>query len=189
MKDGVTKLGPGVRFAVWTQGCLRRCPGCMTPESRPVDGGYPVSTQELAEKILSSGREGVTISGGEPFLQAEAVTEMIRFVRKKTEIGVIIYTGYTLEELKDSGDESFLALLEECDLLVDGAYVEALNDGKNLRGSSNQRAIALTERYKDQVSEYGARPAEVEFFYSEETFSMVGIPSKSLLEQMKKIKI
>lgn len=185
IKDGITKLGPGLRFGIWTQGCMRHCHGCMTPDSQPLDKGYLMDIDELAVKIISSGRTGVTISGGEPFLQSKELTELIERIRKEVDLGVIIYTGFTYEELVQSNNDEFLKLLNKCDLLVDGAYEEALNDGKNLRGSSNQRAIPLTERYKEFSKEYGTKPAEVEFFFQEEKVSIVGVPSAEVLERFK----
>ncbi|MBQ8862595.1 MAG: radical SAM protein [Clostridia bacterium] len=187
VRDGVTKLGTGVRYAVWTQGCKKRCRGCMTPESRDMNGGYEMSASELARNIISSGREGVTISGGEPFLQARALASAIELVKKERDIGVIIYTGYTLEELRATGDSYVLRLLELCDLLVDGEYIDELNDGMNLRGSSNQRALALTERYAQSAAEYGTKKAEFELFWGAEKISIVGIPPKDMLERFKNI--
>lgn len=186
IKEGITKLGPGLRFCIWTQGCLRHCRGCMTPNSQPLDKGYLMNVDDLTKKIIDSGRTEVTISGGEPFLQSNQLAEVIDKVRKVVDLGVIIYTGYTLEELLESRNTDYLKLLEKCDLLVDGAYDESLNDSKNLRGSSNQRAIPLTERYREFSKEYGTKPAEVEFFFQEEKMSMVGIPSAELLERFKR---
>ena len=94
-----------------------------------------------------------------------------------------LYTGNTLAELQASDDPWVQALLAQCDLLVDGAYIEALNDGKNLRGSSNQNAIPLTDRYRDWVEHYGSEPAKVEFFWKEDRISMVGVPTKDVLER------
>ena len=185
IKDGITKLGPGLRFGIWTQGCTRHCHGCMTPDSQPLDKGYLMSVEDLAAKIVSSGRTEITISGGEPFLQAKQLTKLIDIIQKEIDLGVIIYTGFTHEELMQSNNDEFLKLLDKCDLLVDGAYDESLNDGKNLRGSSNQRAIPLTERYKEFSAEYGTKPAEVEFFFQEEKVSMVGVPSAEVLERFK----
>ena len=185
VRDGVTKLGAGVRYAVWTQGCKKRCRGCMTPESRDMNGGYEISVERLAKDIVRSGREGVTVSGGEPFLQASALADAIELVKKVRDIGVIIYTGYTLGELRRSEDEGVLRLLSLCDLLIDGEYVEELNDGMNLRGSSNQRAIALTERYAESAKSYGTKKAEFELFWGAEKISMVGIPPKDILERFK----
>ena len=160
MKLSVHMREPGVRYALWVQGCPRRCPGCVAPEAQALDGGTELETGALAWEILLSGAEGLTISGGEPFLQAEALAELIRTVRRKRDLGVIVYTGYVYEELL--ADPAARALLEETDLLIDGPYVKELDDGKSLRGSSNQRVIPLTERYREELSLYGRpeRPTE-----------------------------
>lgn len=185
IKDGITKLGPGLRFGIWTQGCLRHCYGCMTPNSQPLDKGYLMTVDELATRIISSGKSELTISGGEPFLQSNQLSELIEKVRKEVDLGVIIYTGFTIEELVQSNNFEIIKLLKRCDLLVDGAYIESLNDGRNLRGSSNQRAIPLTERYKEFSKVFGTKPAEVEFFFHEEKIEMVGVPSAEVLERFK----
>ncbi len=187
-KDGITKLGPGVRFGLWTQGCPRKCPGCMTPDSQPFNGGFEAEVDKIAEKIIASGRIGLTISGGEPFFQAAALTELIEKVKAVRDVGVIVYTGYTIEEINACNDPNYIKFLNECDLIIDGRYIDELNDGKNGRGSSNQRAIAITDRYNNFVSEFGTKSREVEFFYKEDSFSMVGIPSKEMLERLKKLK-
>ena len=184
--DGVTKLGPGTRFVLWTQGCPRRCKGCMTPDSQSMTGGREMSVSDIAKLILMSGRNGITISGGEPFIQSKELCELILAVRAHTDIGVIIYTGYTYEELNSSEDAYQKHLLELTDLLIDGPYIDELNDGKNLRGSSNQHVIALTERYADYVGEYGSKKAEIEFFMNENGMAMVGVPDKETLKRFKK---
>lgn len=185
IRDDVTKLGPGIRFVLWTQGCQRRCPGCMTPESQRMNGGFSADTTQLARQILQSERKGLTISGGEPFLQAKALAELIREIQKEADLGVMIYTGFTIQELQESENPDYKELLGQCDLLVDGPYMQELNDSKNLRGSSNQRAIALTDRYRNFAKEIGTKPAEAEIFYEEERISMVGIPPKGLVEKMR----
>ncbi len=184
-QDGVTKLGPGTRFVLWTQGCERRCKGCMTPMSQDRDSGRVMKVCELANIIIQSGRSGLTISGGEPFLQAEALYELVNLVRAKRDIGIIVYTGYTLEEIQNSEDSYMCNLLGEIDLLIDGPYIEELNDGMNLRGSSNQRVIALTDRYKLDVDKYGSKKAEVELFLKEDRVVMVGVPDSNTLNRFK----
>lgn len=185
--DGVTKLGPGIRFCIWTQGCPRRCTGCMTPESQPLDGGYLIDVDSLVDRIKQLRRTELTISGGEPFLQAAALTELIVKLRKDIDLGVIIYTGYTYEEIMSGSNYEYKVLSDQCDLIIDGPYEALLNDGKNLRGSSNQKAILITNRYKDFIKEFGEKPAEVEFFVREDRISMVGVPSHEVLENMKNI--
>jgi len=186
-QDGVKRLGPGTRFVLWTQGCLRKCERCMTPESQDVKGGKEISIENLAQKIISAKREGITISGGEPFLQSNDLCELIIRVRKIIDIGVIIYTGYTYEELINSKDSGKKQLLQLADLLIDGPYVDELNDGMNLRGSSNQRVITLTDRYAQNVWEYGSKKAEIEIFVKENKMVMVGVPTKNFLQKFKNI--
>lgn len=188
IRDTITKLGPGVRFGIWTQGCLRHCPGCMTPASQPLDQGYLMDVETLAKKILKTDRTELTISGGEPFLQSEQLSCLIDLLHKERDFGVIVYTGFTCEELIDSHNPSYRKLLDRCDLIVDGAYIQELNDGKNLRGSSNQRAIPLSERYTGFAKEVGTKPAEVEFFIQEEKICMVGVPSAAMLERFRNMK-
>jgi anaerobic ribonucleoside-triphosphate reductase activating protein len=157
----------------------------MSPDSQSLDGGYLADTDTLARQIIKSGRTELTISGGEPFIQAEPLVAIIDKVRETMDLGVIIYTGYTLEEIVTHENQYYRQLLDRCDLLVDGAYEESLHDGKNLRGSSNQRAIPFTDRYKAFSKEFGTKPAEVEFFFQEDKISMVGIPSSEILERFK----
>lgn len=184
-QDGVTKLGPGIRFILWTQGCARCCKGCMTPMSQDGDSGRIISVFDLADIIIQSGRDGLTISGGEPFLQAQALYELVNLIRAKRDIGIIVYTGYTLDEILQSKDLYMCRFLEQIDLLIDGPYIEELNDGMNLRGSSNQRAIALTARYESDVDGYGSKKAEVEFFMKEDKVLMVGVPDSNTLNRFK----
>ena len=136
--------GPGIRFTVFTQGCSHNCAGCHNPQTHSPDGGYMTTTEKLLceidkDPLLS----GVTISGGEPFMQAAAVAELVQRVRERA-MNVITYTGYTMEELLEGLDAhpDWHALLEATDLLVDGRFVlELRNPSLRFRGSSNQRVI------------------------------------------------
>lgn len=184
-QDGVTKLGPGIRFVIWTQGCTRRCKGCMTPMSQDPDSGKNMSVSDLGNIIIQAGRDGLTISGGEPFLQAAALCELVDCIKEKRDIGIIVYTGYVLEEIQQSQNQNMRDFLSRIDLLIDGPYVEELNDGMNLRGSSNQRVIALTDRYESDVNNYGSKKAEVEFFVKEEKVMIVGVPDSDTLSRFK----
>ena len=170
----MTTLGPGERFCLWVQGCRQRCPGCISPESREEGAGHPIPTNALAVEIVLSGMDGLTISGGEPFLQAPALTELLDQIRAKKDMGVIVYTGYTLEYLQTLPEAR--ELLGRVDLLIDGPYVQALDDGKSLRGSSNQRVICLTERYRDALCLYGQDGRENQVFSHGAYGSIVGIP-------------
>ena len=180
MKIPLTEvLGPGNRFAIWVQGCKRHCKGCIAKDSWDFNGGKFVEIDDLVQQILQQDDiEGITISGGEPFLQQEALCELIAKVREHKDIGVIIYTGMRYSEIETT------TLAHLADIIIDGEYVVELNDNKSLRGSSNQNVICLTDRYKDVISQYyGVQGRKIELLLSEGTAQMIGIPSKEF-EQM-----
>lgn len=94
-------LGPFRRFCIWVQGCRRSCAGCVSPEAQPLDGGYRISAAELADHIAAEPNiEGITISGGEPYLQWGALCRMLQNLRDRRELGVILYTGYLFDEVR-----------------------------------------------------------------------------------------
>ena len=174
-------LGPAQRYALWVQGCNKRCPGCISPDAQPLDGGYTVEVECLVHEILSQPDiEGITISGGEPYLQQAALCELIDAVRSQRDFGVIVYTGMIYEEVAEQ------PLTKCCDLLIDGEYIDALNDDLSLRGSSNQRIICITNRYANIVDNYYGRPGrKMEFLLNDGKMSMVGIPSKNTKQMLK----
>lgn len=179
-------LGPGLRFALWVQGCPKSCPGCLAANSLPFDGGEVVSTHTLAQCILEDEElEGLTLSGGEPFSQAKELSRLIQMLRlKRPNLSVIVYSGHRLETLKKMAlrDPSVASLLGHLDVLIDGPYIDTLNDQKSLRGSSNQRVWCLTERYRDVVPQlYGQVGRQVEIHQLGDTTAMVGVPGQAVL--------
>ncbi len=148
--------GPGRRFALWMQGCPLRCPGCCNPEMLAQDGGELRTVVDLAQQILATpGLEGVTWLGGEPTAQAAPLAALSREVRRAG-LSVMLFSGYTLEELRQAGPD-VAALLAETDLLVDGRF---LRDQPETRrrwiGSANQRLHFLTEAYSPDDPRFGA---------------------------------
>ncbi len=136
--------GPGLRLTVFTQGCLHACPGCHNPETHDPHGGQEVSCEQILEKLKENPlTEGLTISGGEPFLQAE---DCARLAAAAQEMGlsVWVYSGFRYEALLAAKNAGYEALLEQTDVLVDGPYLAAERDLQLLfRGSRNQRVIDL----------------------------------------------
>ncbi|MPM97768.1 hypothetical protein SDC9_144945 [bioreactor metagenome] len=134
--------GPGIRMAVFTQGCVHNCEGCHNPESHDLNGGKVYDTTNI---IKFAGEnplyDGVTLTGGDPFYQPIPCTEIAEGV-KKLGRNVWTYTGYTWEQLMASGREDFMRLLKATDVLVDGRFEK---DKRSLelkfKGSSNQRTI------------------------------------------------
>ena len=139
--------GPGLRFAIFVQGCPHHCPGCHNPQTHPFTGGKQVTTEELLAKIQANPLlDGVTFSGGEPFCQAQALAELGREVRKLG-LNIITYTGYKFEYLYEHRAENGIGeLLSVTDWLIDGRFVEELRSLElHFRGSANQRILAVPE--------------------------------------------
>ena len=174
-------LGPGKRYGLWVQGCNQKCSDCIASGAKEMEKGTPISIDALAYEIVLSDVEGITISGGEPFLQAEELSVLLMKVKKKRDIGVIVYTGYLYDDLLN--DDAAKKLLPEIDLLIDGPYVKELDDGKSLRGSSNQRVLFLTDRYKSFADEYGAKGRKREVFYHGVNIHEIGIPNKNAIRR------
>ena len=141
--------GPGLRFTVFTQGCHHGCLGCHNPDTHDIAGGEEVSIAELVAKMKANTLlDGLTISGGEPFLQANACASLARAARDAG-LSVWVYTGSIYEDLISSNRSDWMALLEETDILVDGPYIEKLRScSLSFRGSDNQRHIDIPKSMK-----------------------------------------
>ena len=136
--------GPGYRLAVFVQGCPHACPGCHNPKTHDFAGGYDGDTDEIIARL---GRNplvrGVTLTGGEPMLQAEALCEIAAAAKEKN-MNVWCYTGYTLEALMAQNRSDCMRLLEQIDVLVDGPYIAHERSLDLLYcGSRNQRLIDM----------------------------------------------
>ena len=173
-RKGSRALGPGLRYVIWVQGCPFHCPHCETPEGRSYEPNIIVRVEELVEDIIARPEiEGITISGGEPLEQAEALTELLLKVHQaRPELTVISYTGYKYEDL---GSDSAKAYLAELDLLIDGPYIHELNDNKGIRGSSNQRLIFLSDRLKDKEQELATGKRKLEFIFQGSEYTVIGL--------------
>jgi anaerobic ribonucleoside-triphosphate reductase activating protein len=163
----VTRVeGPGARYALWVQGCSIRCPGCCNPHLFAAAGGDVVPVRALLAEIRSArpAIEGVTFLGGEPFEQAEALARLAKGARALG-LSVMVFSGYTLEELRARADAGAASLLRATDVLVDGRYDAARPERERLWvGSRNQRFHYLTDRYSREIElpVHGAPLREVE---------------------------
>jgi len=136
--------GPGLRFVVFFQGCEHDCEGCHNPDTHALDGGKTVTAERILKRIDKNPLlDGVTFSGGEPFLQAKAIVPLAAEVKKRG-LDLIIYTGFTLEEVLEN--DEMRELLKYADTLVDGRFVlaEKTLDIPHV-GSRNQRIINVKE--------------------------------------------
>jgi len=151
----------------------------MTPDSLPFDSGKKIPVANLAETVLNTpGIEGITISGGEPFAQVDALNELLNLIKSHKDLGVIIYSGYTLANLRKQAQSNTAVddVLRNTDLLIDGPYIAARDDGLSLRGSSNQHIHTLTARYT--IDSYAKARREVEIHVRGNDVMLVGIAGK-----------
>ena len=134
--------GPGLRFALFVQGCPHHCPGYHNPQTHDPQGGFEVTTESLLKEILSDPLlDGVTFSGGEPLMQPVPLTEMAREINKRG-LNIIVYTGFLWEDIVKANRSDWNDLLKNVDVLVDGPFVKSLRDWQlQYKGSSNQRYI------------------------------------------------
>lgn len=133
--------GPGFRQVIFVQGCLHHCKGCHNPKTWPLEGNR-ISIEELFNKIkLDNIITGITYSGGEPFLQCEALIELSKLIKSKyINTSIWTYTGYLFEDLLKQ--ENSKELLNYIDVLIDGLFILEKRDLSLLyKGSSNQRII------------------------------------------------
>lgn len=161
--------GEGVRTVLWTQGCPHKCPGCHNEHTQSFKSGFLADTQDLKEELILGLKyqDGITLSGGEPFMQPEAVYEIASFVKQLGK-NVWAYSGFTFEELleKSENDENVKKLLNQIDILIDGKFVlEQKSMDLYYKGSINQRVIdvpaSLTFKEAITIPEYeGFRTSE-----------------------------
>lgn len=136
--------GPGWRFVVFSQGCKHNCEGCHNPETHDMNGGYESSVERIIEAVKQDKLlKGVTLSGGDPFEQAEKFSVLAREVHDLG-LDVVTYTGYTFEQLYKgmAKNEGWRHLLEQTDILIDGKFELAKKSlNCKFRGSTNQRVL------------------------------------------------
>lgn len=137
--------GPGLRMVIWTQGCVHHCYKCHNPQTHKLDGGITMDTNQIIKEIKNLKlHRGITLSGGEPFLQPKALSLIAKSAQLEN-LDVWCYTGFEFEYLLDKKNPLYIDnknLLQYIDVLVDGKFVyEKKNIKLKFRGSSNQRII------------------------------------------------
>lgn len=138
--------GPGNRMVVFFQGCDRRCPSCFNPGTHPFNTVRLLSPEDIFKRYLSRDVEGITISGGEPFLQPEGLYALLKTARESYGLSTVVYTGFRYKELK--AKPACRSCLEFVDVLIDGRYEELKKERTLLaRGSTNQRLYFFSSRY------------------------------------------
>ena len=144
--------GPGFRYVIFTQGCPHHCEGCHNPGTHSMDGGKLESITALAEDIQKNPLlKGITLSGGEPFMQAPKLVKLLSMI-DLNRYTVMTYTGFEYEYLlKNANEENgYLELLKLTDVLIDGKFEISKKSAEvKFRGSTNQRAIDIKKSLKE----------------------------------------
>ena len=168
----VEVLGPGKRVGIWFCGCPRRCKGCSNPELWKFQERYKTTPETIFQLVQDIAKdnsiEGFTISGGDPMYQPAELQQLLLLLKSISD-DIVVYTGYNKKELKPEW-------LANISVLIDGEYIETLNDNSLLRGSSNQNIIILDERKKDRYEDYLKRETnKIQNFFTADGAVSVGI--------------
>lgn len=138
--------GPGMRLVVFAQGCYKNCPDCHNPNTHDPDGGREISIDELVNMMAKNPlTDGLTLSGGEPFLQADECAELAKRTHALG-LNVWCYSGNTYEEILEEAktNKNYAKLIDEIDVLIDGIFIlEQRSLNLKWRGSKNQRVIDI----------------------------------------------
>ena len=180
--------GHGLRFTIWLQGCSLQCKGCINEAFWSKKPNQLIKVSDLFSMIVNtSGIEGVTYSGGEPFEQAEGLY-MLSSLLKDKGLSIMSYSGYTYEELMNSTDGFKSRLLDNIDILVDGRYEYERRAYLLWRGSSNQRVHFLTPLYKNYEKLVNNYKLQMEFSINHEmsNISIDGNLSQEMLEEIQR---
>lgn len=181
----ISTLGPGNRFVIWVNGCSKQCHGCANPELWETPGDkrldllpsfYIRVLMDCADRF---GVHRLTFTGGDPLEQSEDLLEVLLGVRERFD-DILVYTGYTLEEARRAVGDNVMDQLEGCiDVLIDGPYVDQLNDNRvPLRGSTNQVVHYFTPELRPQYEEYMARGRAVMNFVFDGRALSIGIHNR-----------
>ena len=170
--------GPGLRAVVWFQGCTIGCPKCFNPETHDAAGGYAAETNDIVEMLAAARGEidGVSISGGEPFQQPEALLDLVERLRA-TGLSVLVFSGYPIDVIK--AQPLGPAILAHVDTLIAGPYVAGRHVGRALLGSSNQRVHLLSSRYGHR--DFDRVPATEAVLHRDGTITLSGIQPMRVL--------
>lgn len=182
----ITTLGPGKRLGIWTQGCTRFCKGCSNPDLQTFDVSKEISVQKIFAATIDMNFDGITISGGEPFEQSHDLRQLISLYVKAGVEDILVYTGFSIDELIAKKDDDIDYILSNIAALIDGPFVESLVDDIPLRGSSNQRVLIFKEHHRKNYEASLREEKKVDILHFGDEIHFIGIPFKGYDEIYKK---
>ena len=189
----VEVLGPGRRAGIWVQGCTIHCFGCISRDTWPADPRFGVDVKDVLgwlSALPADGVDGITISGGEPFDQPDALENLLQGLHEwraelSSPVDILAYSGRSYDDLATE----FPAQLAKLDAVVSEPFVQGAPTLLPLRGSANQRVVALSplgiERYTgDALDALGAQRHQMQVAVDNESIWMIGIPEQGALRRI-----
>jgi len=175
-------LGPGKRLGIWFQGCTIRCKGCIANHSWEFDPQYKMKWKEI-ESYLKNEYGKLTISGGEPFDQPEALLKLLKMARKYRYNDILVYSGYTYTVL----DKKYPDILYYIDILIDGPFMEKNETSAIWKGSGNQNMYIFNPELKELYESYGLKEKNrsLQFVEGKQGTFVVGIPFQKDTQEIK----
>ena len=178
----VEVLGPGKRIGIWFSGCSHKCKGCSNPELWQQHEKYKISMDDVLALIhqISDANpvDGFTITGGDPMEQSYELSVLLQKIKAIND-DILVYTGYEIEELKGYQ-------LKNISVLIDGKYIEELNDNSLLRGSSNQQIHILEDTQKNKYEIYlSTETNKIQNFATNDGVVSVGIHRRDFMKEEK----
>lgn len=174
----VTTLGYGQRFGIWTVGCPRNCKNCSNPELQVPNPTKAIEVESVLRIVsqYANSIDGITVTGGDPLMQPEALKELLVGFETIGIRDVLVYTGYTIDEINRSG--KLAGLLHHIGVLIDGPYIDSLNDNRSIRGSSNQKTWILRDELSERYRNIEQWERKSQVINANNSLYAIGIPRK-----------
>ncbi|WP_368910800.1 4Fe-4S single cluster domain-containing protein [Proteus vulgaris] len=185
----VTTLGPGKRIGIWFQGCSLRCKGCLSPdtwERKAESVTVDVIIQQIQPWFAFA--DGITISGGEPFEQPEALYGLLIALRQQFTGDIFIYSGYHWNEIAPQVTKMSGLI----DALMSGRYQAETTQSLMLRGSDNQQLHCLTAMGRARFSAFERHVTEEDKVLdlsmdNQGRIYLTGIPQKGDMARLREV--
>lgn len=174
----VLTLGPGKRLGLWFQGCPIKCPGCISKYTWNASEIHQKKISGIFDAINKFDFKAVTISGGEPFAQPEALLILLKFFREKNISDILVYSGFEYEYLI----KKFPETVRQISVLIDGKFEKNNNTESIWKGSENQKLhiINCSENLREVYIKYSLRKKDgkLQIIEHNQNFYVLGIPNQ-----------
>ncbi len=171
--------GPGLRSALWLQGCSINCFNCCNQSFIPQKGGFFFDSIELSTRFINNKKiQGITILGGEPLDQSEELYIFLKEIKNNSNLSIMLFTGYTHKKVINNTIKN--KVFELCDLVISEPFINNLISNKRRWiGSSNQKIHFVSDRYKNLEDNWQPYYKEIEFHIKDGEIIINGMPIES----------